>query len=63
MYVSSPAHVFCSKLRTDCSVAELTVRFNTKCYHAMVADLLKRVSLKKMKKVSTAETKESEETY
>ena len=27
--------------RADCSVAELTVRFNTKCYHATVANLLK----------------------
>ena len=36
--------------RADRSVAELTVRFNTECYHAMVADLLKRVSLQ-MKKV------------
>ena len=30
--------------------AELTMRFNAKCYHAPVADLLKRVPLKKMKK-------------
>ena len=37
-------------VRADRSVAELTVRFNTECYHAIVADLLNRVALK-MKKV------------
>ena len=36
--------------RADRSVAELTMRFNTKCYHATVADLLKRVPLKKIGK-------------
>ena len=33
-----------------CSGAELTMRFNAKCYHATVAKLLKSVPLKGMKK-------------
>ena len=42
--------------------AELTMRFNAKCYHATVANLLKRFPLKWMKEVQTSEAKESEET-
>ena len=38
------------------------MRFNAKCYHATVANLLKSVPLKRMKEVQTSEAKESEET-
>ena len=51
-----------SRLEQILVEAELTVSFIAKRYHTMMANLLKRVPLKKMEKILTSEAKESKET-